>query len=202
MLQFLIFFDKIPLVKGANMEVPKIKIFMENDKVLRKVSKEVEFPLDDQTKNLIFDAINYLKASQDEETAERCHLRAGMGLSFVQMGILKRIFVIANKDEETGKFEEHIIINPHITSQSEELVYVGEGEGCLSINRPVEGIVPRHARITIDYQDIEGKKKSIRVREDIAIAFQHEIDHLNGILFIDHIDPKNPYKNKNKMREI
>ena len=42
----------------------------------------------------------------------------------------------------------------------------------------------------------------IRVREDIAIAFQHEIDHLNGILFIDKIDPKNPFKNREKMREI
>ena len=50
--------------------------------------------------------------------------------------------------------------------------------------------------------DTEGKKFQIRVREDIAIAFQHEIDHLNGILFIDHIDPKNPYKNAEKYREI
>lgn len=49
---------------------------------------------------------------------------------------------------------------------------------------------------------MEGKKYQIRVREDISIAFQHEIDHLNGILFIDRIDPKNPYKNQEKMREI
>ena len=184
------------------MEVPKIKIFDEKDKILRVKSKKVSFPLDKDTKDLIKKAITYLKLSQDEKIAEECNLRAGMGLAFIQMGIPKRIFVIANKNEDEKTFEEHIVINPEIISQSEELIYVGEGEGCLSINRPVEGIVPRHARVTVKYNDIDGNEKQIRVREDIAIAFQHEIDHLNGILFIDYIDPKNPYKNKNKMREI
>ncbi len=54
----------------------------------------------------------------------------------------------------------------------------------------------------MEYYDYEGNKKTVRVREDLAVAFQHEIDHLDGILFTDKIDPKNPYKNKNKMREI
>lgn len=184
------------------MEVPKIKILDEKDKLLRTVSKEVEFPLDGETKKLIHDAITLLECSQDEEIAEKYSLRPGMGLAFIQMGIPKRIFVISNKDDETGQFEEHIIINPEIISQSEELVYVGEGEGCLSVNRPVEGIVPRHARINITYNDMDGNKKNIRVREEIAVAFQHEIDHLNGILFIDRIDKNNPYKNEDKMREL
>ena len=48
----------------------------------------------------------------------------------------------------------------------------------------------------------DGEEYEIRVREDIAIAFQHEMDHLDGILFVDKIDPKNPFKNKDKMREI
>jgi peptide deformylase len=82
------------------------------------------------------------------------------------------------------------------------MIYVGEGEGCLSINREVEGIVPRHARITVEAQDINGNTFTIRVREEIAIAFQHEIDHLNGILFTDKIDPKNPFKGKDTYRAI
>lgn len=179
-----------------------LKILDEKNNTLHKISKEVTFPLDNETKELIYDAINYLKASQDEEIAEKYNLRAGMGLAFIQLGIPKRIFVIANKDEETNKFEEHIIINPEIIGESEELIFVGEGEGCLSVNRPVEGIVPRRARINVKYQDIDGNTKTIRVREEISIAFQHEIDHLNGILFTDKIDSKNPYKNKEKMREI
>ena len=183
------------------MKLPDINIIDEKDKRLREVSKEVEFPLSNDLKKTINDMITYLKMSQDEKYAEKYKLRAGMGLAIVQIGIPKRIFVIANENED-GTFEEHIIINPTIISESEEMIYVGEGEGCLSVNRPVEGIVPRHARVKVEYYDLDGKKQTIRVREDIAVAFQHEIDHLNGILFVDHIDPKDPYKNKNLMREI
>ena len=50
--------------------------------------------------------------------------------------------------------------------------------------------------------DVDGNKIHVRAREEVAIAFQHEIDHLNGILFVDHIDRKNPFKNQDKMREI
>ena len=183
------------------MKLPKLKILDEKNKLLHKISKEVTFPVSKEDIALAKDTIKYLEMSQDEEIAEKYNLRAGMGMAFVQLGHLKRIFVIANECDD-GTFEEYIIINPKIISQSEELIFVGEGEGCLSVNRPVEGIVPRHARITVEYQDFEGNKKTIRVREDLAVAFQHEIDHLNGILFVDKIDPKNPYKNKEKMREI
>ena len=104
---------------------------------------------------------------------------------------------------EKGNFRgEDKVVNPKIISNSEELIYVEEGEGCLSVNKYVEGIVPRYARVTIEYYDEFGNKKNIRVREEIAVAFQHEIDHLNGILFIDKIDKKNPYKNQDNMRGI
>ena len=82
------------------------------------------------------------------------------------------------------------------------MIYVEEGEGCLSINRPIEGIVPRHARIKVEYYDMDGNKVNKRFREELAIVFQHELDHLNGILFYDRIDKKNPYKNANKYRAI
>lgn len=184
------------------MELPNIKILDEKNKILHKISSDVTFPVSEEDRKLAYDTIKYLEMSQDEKIAEKYNLRAGMGMAFVQLGKLKRIFVIANELEEKNTFEEYIIINPRIISCSEELIYVGEGEGCLSVNREVDGIVPRHARITVEYYDFEGNKKIIRVREDLAIAFQHEIDHLNGILFVDKIDSKNPYKNKDKMREI
>ena len=82
------------------------------------------------------------------------------------------------------------------------MIYVGEGEGCLSVNRPVDGIVPRHARVTLEAYDEEGNKIRVRGREELAIAFQHELDHLNGILFVDKIDKNNPFKNKDIYREI
>ncbi len=82
------------------------------------------------------------------------------------------------------------------------MIYVEEGEGCLSVNREVEGIVPRCARVTIEGYDMDGNKVKYRGREELAIAFQHEIDHLNGILFVDRIDKKDPFKNKDLYREI
>ena len=183
------------------MKLPNIKILDESNKILHKKSTDVEFPLDENIKKLIDDSLTYLEMSQMDEYIEKYNLRAGMGLSFVQIGILKRIFVISEELED-GSFKRYILINPKVISKSEELIYVGEGEGCLSVNRYVEGIVPRHARITVEAYDINGNKFTIRVREDIAIAFQHELDHLDGILFVDRIDKNNPYKNKDLMREI
>ncbi len=184
------------------MKLPEIHILDEKDKRLRLKSKDVSFPLSKEDKKNIKDMLEYLKMSQIEEYREKYNLRAGMGLSYIQMGIPKRIFVVVDEDEEQETFENYVLINPKIVSNSEELIYVGEGEGCLSINREVEGIVPRYARITVEAYDINGNPFTIRVREELSIAFQHEMDHLNGILFIDHIDPKNPYKNANQMREI
>ena len=183
------------------MKLPNITILDEKDKRLREISKEVEFPLSKEDKQNIMDMITYLTMSQNEEYEKKYNLRAGMGLAYIQIGIPKRIFVIVEELED-GEYKNYIIINPKLVSHSEEQIYVGEGEGCLSINREVEGIVPRFARITIEAQDLEGNTFKIRVREDLAIAFQHEIDHLNGILFIDHIDPKNPFKDAQKYREI
>ena len=77
-----------------------------------------------------------------------------------------------------------------------------EGEGCLSVNREVEGIIPRHARITVGFYDTEGNYIEERVREEISVAFQHEMDHLDGILFTDRIDKKDPYKGIDSMRSI
>ena len=183
------------------MKLPNIKILDEKDKKLREKSKDATFPLSIEDKKLIDDIITYLTMSQIKEYYEKYNLRPGMGLAFIQLGIPKNIFIIVEEvDDEV--FENYVIINPKIISHSEELIYVGEGEGCLSVNRDVDGIVPRYARMKISYQDIEGKQQEIRVREDISVAFQHEMDHLNGILFIDKIDKKNPFKNKEKMREI
>lgn len=183
------------------MELPNIKILDEKNKILRTVSTEVEFPLSKDFKKIINDSLDYLEMSQIDEYIEKYDLRPGMGLSLVQIGIPKRAFVIS-EELDKGKFKRYILINPKVLSKSEELIYVGEGEGCLSVNRETEGIVPRHARMTVEAYDLDGKKFQIRVREDISIAFQHELDHLDGILFVDRIDKNDPYKNAELMREI
>ena len=176
-------------------------ILDEKDKRLRQISKEVVFPLSDKDKNTINDMIEYLRNSQIEELAEKYNLRPGMGLAAIQLGIPKRYFVVVNEYDE-GEFETYVLINPKIISNSLEKIYVDMGEGCLSVNRDTEGIVPRYARVTMEAYDIDGKKIHVRAREELAIAFQHELDHLNGIIFTDHIDPKNPYKGKDSARAI
>lgn len=176
-------------------------ILDEKDKRLRAISKEVQFPLTDKDKETIHEMIQYLHDSQIDELSKKYNLRPGMGLSAIQLGIPKRYFVVVYEVDE-GKFDTYVLINPRIISNSLEKIYVDEGEGCLSVNRPVEGIVPRYARVTLEGYDMDGKKINVRAREDLAICFQHELDHLNGILFMDHIDPKNPYKDKDLYRSI
>lgn len=177
-------------------------ILDEKNKKLRQISKEVTFPLDKKDKETIDLIIEYLTNSQIESLAEKYDLRPGMGMAAIQLGIPKRYFVVVHEQEKKETFKNYVIINPKVVSTSEEMIYVDEGEGCLSVNREVEGIVPRHARITIEGYDTEGKKIKIRGREELAVAFQHELDHLDGILFTDKIDKKNPYKYSDTYRAI
>ena len=176
-------------------------ILDEKDPILRAHNDDVVFPLSDEDKHIIHDMLEHLYLSQIEEEALKYNLRPGMGLAAPQVGINKRFFVVCHEEEE-GVFKNYVLINPKLVSNSEELIYASGGEGCLSVNREVEGIVPRYARVTFEAYDEDGNKFKIRAREELAIAFQHELDHLNGILFFDHIDPKDPFKNAEFMREI
>ena len=197
---FFYFCDRIHLFEGGIMLKNK-DILDEKNKLLRKKSEDVVFPLTKDDLKTIDDIIEYLTNSQIDELAKKYNLRPGMGMAAIQLGIPKRYFVVVHEVED-GEFDTYVIINPKITSTSSEKIYVEDGEGCLSVNRPTEGIVPRYARITVEGFDINGNKIKVRAREELSIAFQHEIDHLNGILFIDHIDKENPFKNSDKYRAI
>ena len=168
---------------------------------LRKVSKEVTFPLSKEDKKLIQQAIDHLTYSQIEKYEKKYNLRPGMGLAFPQLGLNKRIIIIVHEYED-GKFDNYVVINPKIVSNSTEIIAAEAGEGCLSVNREVEGHVPRFARVTIEGYDEEGNQIRIRAREELSIAFQHEIDHLNGILFFDRIDKKKPFYSEKEIRLI
>ncbi|HIT38195.1 MAG TPA: peptide deformylase [Candidatus Onthousia faecipullorum] len=176
-------------------------ILDEKDKRLRLVSKDVTFPLSKDDLKTIDLMVEYLTNSQIERLSEKYNLRPGMGMAAIQLGIPKRYLVIVHEVDEE-EFDTYIICNPKIISNSAEKIYVEMGEGCLSVNREVDGIVPRYARVTVEGYDTKGNKIRIRAREELAIAFQHEIDHLNGVMFTDYIDSKNPYKDSDKYRAI
>lgn len=179
----------------------KLDILDERDKTLRKVSDEVTFPLSKEDNKLIQRAIDHLTYSQIAEFEEKYNLRPGMGLAYPQLGISKRIIIVVHEVED-GIFDNYVFINPKIVSKSEEMIAADAGEGCLSVNRDVEGHVKRHARVTIEGYDEDGNKIRLRAREELSIAFQHEIDHLNGILFFDHIDKDRPFFTEDEIRLI
>lgn len=179
----------------------KLDILDEKEKTLRKISKDAKFPLTKEYKTLIQRSIDELTYSQIEEYEKKYNLRPGMGLAFPQLGINERIIVIVHEVEE-GKFDNYVVINPKIVSYSDELIAADVGEGCLSVNRDVEGHVPRYARVTVEGFDEDGNKIRIRAREELSIAFQHEIDHLNGILFYDRIDPNHRFYTDDEIRLI
>ena len=179
----------------------KFKIYSEYDKCLRKKNENIVFPLSDYEKKMIKDMLIHLRYSQIPKKSEQYDLRPGMGLAAPQVGINKKFFVVVHEVSD-GVFDDYVLINPKLISHSEELIYASGGEGCLSVERPVDGITPRYARVTMQGYDIDGNLIKIRGREELAIAMQHEFDHLNGIMFYDKIDPKNPFKNQKYMREI
>lgn len=179
----------------------KLNILDEKDKRLRLVSDEVTFPLSNEYKKTIQQIIDHLTYSQIEEYSKKYNLRPGMGLAFPQLGINKRIIVIVEEVDD-GVFDNYVIINPKIVSNSVEMIAAEAGEGCLSVNREVEGHVKRYARVTVEGFDEDGNKIKVRAREDLSIAFQHEIDHLNGILFYDRIDKNKKFYSETELRLI
>ena len=179
----------------------KLDILDEKEKSLREISKDVVFPISKDEKKLIQRIIDELTYSQIEEYSKKYDLRPGMGLAFPQLGINKRIIVIVHEVDE-GVFDNYVVINPKIVSYSDEMIAAEAGEGCLSVNREVEGHVKRYARVTVEGFDEDGNKIRVRAREELSIAFQHEIDHLNGILFYDRIDKNKPFYTEYELRLI
>ena len=156
--------------------------------MLAQKSEEVKI-IDKSVKRLVKDMFETMKKND------------GIGLAAVQIGVLKRIIVIVHEYAD-GKFNNYVVVNPKIISHSEEMVALDTGEGCLSVNREVDGHVPRYARATISGFTPDGEKIKIRAREELSVAFQHEIDHLNGILFYDRINKKKPFFSEDEIRLI
>ena len=126
-----------------------------------------------------------------DEMFETMIVKNGVGLAAIQIGVPKRVLIInvpieGDEDEEPIQPRENTleIINPVITYRSDETVKFQEG--CLSVPGVYEDI-ERHAMVTIEYQDRHGETFVIEDDEFLAIALQHEIDHLDGKLFIEKL---------------
>ena len=107
----------------------------------------------------------------------------GIGLAGIQIAVPRRILVVDVSKDEDNK-NPQVFINPEIVKTSDEMsIY---DEGCLSIPE-YYAEVERPAEITVNYLDLEGKEQSIDADGLMATCLQHEIDHLNGVLFIDYL---------------
>ncbi len=148
----------------------KRNIVIEPDPILRKKSTILE-KVNDEIRNLLDDMLETMYAAP------------GIGLAAVQIGILKRIIVIdISKAEEEKK--PLFFINPEITFKSQKTSI--HEEGCLSLPGHFAEI-ERPEECHLDYIDYNGKKKQLKAKGLLATCIQHEIDHLNGILFIDYL---------------
>lgn len=111
----------------------------------------------------------------------------GVGLAAPQIGVSKRILVASlMQDWEDENFSTVLMINPEILEFSEEINDTVE-EGCLSLPKTKKGYVARHRDIKVKYFDEKGKEKILRLSGLASIVVQHEIDHLNGVLYIDKL---------------
>ncbi len=140
----------------------------EGDEILNKISREITV-IDDKIKELANDMI------------ETMHKYDGVGLAGVQVGILKRIIVIDLYEEGT----QFVLINPIIIKQKGEQIC---DEGCLSYPSKF-GKVKRPKEIVVEALDLNGKKVKVKGKDLLAQALAHEIDHLNGKVFIDKVEP-------------
>lgn len=139
-----------------------------NDEILRKRAREVEV-IDDKIKELAQDMMDTM------------HKFDGVGLAAPQVGILKRVIVIDLYEENT----QYMLVNPVIKKEKGEQIV---DEGCLSFPNQY-GKVKRPKSIVVEALDLDGKKVVIKAKDLLAQALSHEIDHLNGEVFINKVEP-------------
>ena len=188
-------------------------IVRDGDPVLRQQAAKVTFPLSDEVKKATKNMMEYLIISQDEEENEKYGLRPGVGLAAPQVGISQQFSSILIPDEDVDDsdidedaeptyFFKGTIYNPVITRQSVKQTALSMGEGCLSVDEDVPGYVERSYRITVKYQDENGDFQELKLEGYPAIVFQHEIDHLHGTLYYDHISKTTPWSESDGTRYI
>lgn len=179
-------------------------ITRDGDPVLRQEAADIQFPLSAEDRKLADDMMEYLVISQDETENEKYKLRPGVGLAAPQVGASKRMaaILVPGEFEDDEPLFKGVISNPVIISHSVQDGALDMGEGCLSVDEDVAGFVPRHDRITVRFQNLDGETVKLRLKDYPAIVFQHEIDHLHGVLYYDHINQSEPWAENEDVKYI
>ncbi len=150
-----------------------LKLYTYPDKILSEKCEKVA-AVDDEVRKLLDDMLETMYADK------------GVGLAAPQIGITKRIIVIDDKVDEEGNPGPHpmYLVNPEIIEKSAETILFNEG--CLSVpGQSAE--VERHKYVKVKYLDYNGQERVLEAEDYLAVILQHETDHLDGILYIDHL---------------
>lgn len=185
----------------SNYRITMKDIVREGHEILHRPVQEASVPPSEEDKETLICMIHFLKNSQDPHLSKKYNLRAGVGLSANQIGLNKRMFAAYFKDE-AGEVHEYAIINPKIVSHSVSMIYLPTGEGCLSVDREIYGVVPRYERIRVRGVNIEGEEIELKLKGYASIVFQHEIDHLDGIMFYERINKESPFQVPENCRSL
>lgn len=167
-------------------------ILMEPNPILDMVCTKVETPYLDEDIALLKIMHDHVKNSQNEEYATQHGIRPAVGIAAPQIGVTKRMIAIYIKYDDSEV--SYALINPVIEKFSPETSFLKGGEGCLSVEEGMfTGNVPRSYKIVVRGYDILKKRiVTLRLKGFDAIVFQHELDHLEGRLFFERINPEDP----------
>lgn len=165
-------------------------VIKEGNSLLKRKSVPVSWPVTTEDKQTLRDMLVFVINSQNDELAKKYELRPAVGLAAPQIGINKRMFAMVCNDIGSEELCILPIINPEILTKSKKMTYLPGGEGCLSVDRETTGLTPRHKEIMIkgmvlDPRTNDLKNVKMRLTGFPAIVFQHEFDHLEGILYTD-----------------
>lgn len=171
-------------------------VIREGNDLLHQKANDVTLPLSNEDETLLREMIEYIYDSIDEKNKDNDLYRPAVGLAAPQVAVLKKMVAIVATDEK-GNDHELFLINPKIKSYSDELTYLEGGEGCLSVDRVCKALIHRPYKVTFesycyDYNTREVTKKVIKLKGYLSIVFQHEYDHLQGILFVDRANKEDP----------
>lgn len=165
-------------------------IIQDGHPTLRMRAKDVKLPLSDTDLETLRSMMELVENSQNDELVEQYKLRPSVGLAAPQIDISKKMFVMKTTDENFREIHRYAVVNPKIISFSEEKTYLSGGEGCLSVDEEITGLVARAKRIKARVQLVNLEtgvvtETLLKLSGFPGVVFQHEYDHLLGILFVD-----------------
>jgi peptide deformylase len=166
----------LELIEHFKMPKKSFEILQLGNPLLRKTAQPLQ-SISTQHQTLFDDLLDFIVRRQ------------GAGIAAPQIGLSERFFIMSSKPNErypnAPDMKPIVIINPEIISHSDHLIE--DWEGCLSIPG-VRGFVPRYSSVTVKYLSRSGEESKTKYSGFIARIFQHEIDHLNGTVFLDRIE--------------